>query len=332
MFIHRRKGWEIPASRITPEDFVLNRRRLLGAGAVGAGSLALQGQGWFGLGGGKQDLPDFSAGDPSLPLYPAGRSMRYRVVDRALTDEKVAVTYNNFYEFGSSKNIWQAAQKLPIRPWEVRIDGMVEQERTVAIDDLLKAIALEERVYRFRCVEAWAMTVPWTGIPMRRFVEFAKPLSSAKYIRMETFRNPEVASGQRAGWYPWPYVEGLALDEATNDLSLLATGVYGKPLPRQMGAPIRLVVPWKYGFKNVKSIVRFTFTDQRPKSFWEGLQAAEYGFWANVNPKVAHPRWSQATEELIGEGGNRVPTMLFNGYADFVADLYTAREGEKLWM
>ena len=287
MFIHRRKGWEIPASRITPEDFVLNRRRLLGAGAVGAGSLALQGQGWFGLGGGKQELPDFSAGDPSLPLYPAGRSMRYRVVERALTDEKVAVTYNNFYEFGSSKNIWQAAQKLPIRPWEVRIDGMVEQERTVAIDDLLKAIALEERVYRFRCVEAWAMTVPWTGIPMRRFVEFAKPLSSAKYIRMETFRNPEVASGQRAGWYPWPYV---------------------------------------------KSIVRFTFTDQRPKSFWEELQGAEYGFWANVNPKVAHPRWSQATEELIGEGGNRVPTQLFNGYADFVADLYTAREGEKLWM
>jgi sulfoxide reductase catalytic subunit YedY len=219
-----------------------------------------------------------------------------------------------------------------LRPWEVRIDGMVEQERTVAIDDLLKAIALEERVYRFRCVEAWAMTVPWTGIPMRRFVEFAKPLSSAKYIRMETFRNPEVASGQRAGWYPWPYVEGLALDEATNELSLLATGVYGKPLPRQMGAPIRLVVPWKYGFKNVKSIVRFTFTDQRPKSFWEELQGAEYGFWANVNPKVAHPRWSQATEELIGEGGNRVPTQLFNGYADFVADLYTAREGEKLWM
>ncbi|MFM8989297.1 MAG: protein-methionine-sulfoxide reductase catalytic subunit MsrP [Alphaproteobacteria bacterium] len=331
MFIHRRKGWEIPASLVTPEDFVLNRRRLLGAGAVAAGSLALQGQGWFGLGG-EQKLPDFSAGDPSLPLYPAGRSMRYRVVERASTDEKVAVTYNNFYEFGSSKNIWQAAQKLPIRPWEIRIDGMVEQERTVAIDDLLKAIALEERVYRFRCVEAWAMTVPWTGMPMRRFVEFAKPLASAKYIRMETFRNPEVASGQRAGWYPWPYVEGLALDEATNELSMLATGVYGKPLPRQMGAPIRLVVPWKYGFKNVKSIVRFTFTDQRPKSFWEELQAAEYGFWANVNPAVAHPRWSQATEELIGEGGKRVPTQLFNGYAEFVAGLYTAREGEKLWM
>jgi sulfoxide reductase catalytic subunit YedY len=330
MFIHRRKGWEIPASRITPEDFVLNRRRLLGAGAVATGSLALQGQGWFGLGGGKQELPDFSAGDPSLPLYPAGRSMRYRVNERALTEEKVAVTYNNFYEFGSSKNIWQAAQKLPIRPWEVRIDGMVEQERTVAIDDLLKAIALEERVYRFRCVEAWAMTVPWTGIPMRRFVEFAKPLSSAKYIRMETFRNPEVASGQRAGWYPWPYVEGLALDEATNELSLLATGVYGKPLPRQMGAPIRLVVPWKYGFKNVKSIVRFTFTDQRPKSFWEVLQAAEYGFWANVNPEVSHPRWSQATEEVLGEG-RRIPTQLFNGYGAYVADLYKGLEKERLW-
>ena len=330
MLIRRRRGWEIPESQVTPEPVFLARRKLLGAGATAIGALALQGQSWFG-GGGDQKLPDFAAGDPSAPLYPVSRSMRYRV-DRDLTEEKVAVTYNNFYEFGSSKNIWQSAQALRIRPWEIRIDGMVEQERTVGIDDLLKALPLEERVYRFRCVEAWAMTVPWTGIPMRRFVEFAKPLSGAKYIRMETFKNPEVASGQRAGWYPWPYVEGLALDEATNELALLGTGVYGKPMPRQMGAPIRLVVPWKYGFKNIKSIVRFTFTDQRPKSFWEELQNAEYGFWANVNPKVPHPRWSQATEELIGQGGKRVPTQLFNGYGEFVADLYTAREKENLWM
>jgi sulfoxide reductase catalytic subunit YedY len=332
MLIRRTRGWEIPESQVTPENAFLARRRLLGAGAAGIGALALQGQSWFGLGGGgEQKLPDFAAGDPSLPLYPAQRSMRYRV-DRDLTEEKNAVTYNNFYEFGSSKNIWQSAQKLPIRPWEIRIDGMVEQPRTVGIDDLLKALPLEERVYRFRCVEAWAMTVPWTGIPMRRFVEFAKPLGGAKYIRMETFKNPEVASGQRASWYPWPYVEGLAIDEATNELALLGTGVYGKPMPRQMGAPIRLVVPWKYGFKNIKSVVRFTFTQERPKSFWEELQAAEYGFWANVNPKVPHPRWSQATEELIGQNGTRVPTQIFNGYADFVADLYTGREAEKLWM
>jgi len=331
MLIRRRRGWEIPESQVTPEPFFLARRRLLGAGATAVGALALQGQSWFNFGGGDQKLPDFAAGDPSLPLYPATRSMRYRV-DRDVTEEKVAVTYNNFYEFGSSKNIWQSAQGLRIRPWEIRIDGMVEQERTVGVDDLLKALPLEERVYRFRCVEAWAMTVPWTGIPMRHFVEFAKPLSGARYIRMETFKNPEIASGQRAGWYPWPYVEGLAIDEAINELALLGTGVYGKPMPRQMGAPIRLVVPWKYGFKNIKSIVRFTFTDQRPKSFWEELQAAEYGFWANVNPKIPHPRWSQATEELIGQGGKRVPTQLFNGYADFVADLYTARDKENLWM
>jgi sulfoxide reductase catalytic subunit YedY len=330
MLIRRKRGWEIPESRVTPEAAFFARRRFLAAGATAVGALALQGQSWFGLGG-EQRLPDFAAGDPSLPLYPVSRSMRYRV-DRELTPERTAVTYNNFYEFGSSKNVWQAAQRLPIRPWEVRIDGMVEQERSVGIDDLLKALPLEERVYRFRCVEAWAMTVPWTGIPMRRFVEYAKPLSGARYIRMETFRNADVASGQRASWYPWPYVEGLAIDEAVNEMSLLGTGVYGKPMPRQMGAPIRLVVPWKYGFKSVKSVVRFTFTDQRPKSFWEELQGAEYGFWANVNPKVAHPRWSQATEELIGENGRRVPTQLFNGYGEFVADLYTSREKESLWM
>jgi sulfoxide reductase catalytic subunit YedY len=331
MFIRRRRGWEIPESQVTPEAQAMNRRKLLGAGAVAVGALALQGQSWFPFGGGEQKLPDFSAGDPSLPLYPVARSMRYRV-DRELTEERIAVTYNNFYEFGSSKNIWQSAQALKIRPWEIRIDGLVEQERTVDIDSLLKAMNLEERVYRFRCVEAWAMTVPWTGFAMKQFVEFARPLGSAKYIRMETFKDPQTASGQRASWYPWPYVEGLAIDEATNELAMLATGVYGKPLPKQMGAPIRLVVPWKYGFKNIKSVVRFTFTDQRPKSFWEEIQGAEYGFWANVNPRVPHPRWSQATEELIGQGGQRVPTQLYNGYGDFVASLYTARENEKLWM
>jgi sulfoxide reductase catalytic subunit YedY len=256
--------------------------------------------------------------------------MRYRV-DRALTDEKISTTYNNFYEFGSSKNIWQAAQKLNIRPWEVRIDGMVEKPRTVGIDDLLKAMKLEERVYRLRCVEAWAMAVPWTGFPMKDFIDFAAPLSSAKYVRMETFMDPAMAPGQKAGWYPWPYVEGLTIDEATNELTLLATGIYGKPMPRQMGAPLRLVVPWKYGFKSVKSIVRFNFTDQRPKTFWEAVQGSEYGFWANVNPKVPHPRWSQATEEVIGANGSRVPTQIFNGYGDFVASLYADRQNERLW-
>jgi sulfoxide reductase catalytic subunit YedY len=169
---------------------------------------------------------------------------------------------------------------------------------------------------------------------MRELLTIARPLAAAKYIRMETFNNPDVASGQRANWYPWPYVEGLTIAEAANELTLLATGVYGKPMPPQMGAPIRLVVPWKYGFKCIKSIVRFEFTAERPKSFWEVIQGQEYGFWANVNPRVPHPRWSQASEELIGTGGKRVPTQLFNGYGEFVASLYTdlEKQGEKLWM
>ena len=328
MLIRRRRGWELPESASTPEALVVGRRRLLGAGLAGAASIGLGG---FTFGGPRQ-LPDFAEGDPSLPLYPVARSMRYRV-EREITQADVVYTHNNFYEFGSSKAVWQAAQKLALRPWEIRIDGMVEQERVVDIDEILKALPLEERVYRHRCVEAWAMTVPWSGIPMRAFVEWCKPLASAKYVRMETFNKPEVATGIRqAPWYPWPYIEGLTIDEATNELALIGTGIYGKPLPKQMGAPIRLVVPWKYGFKSVKSVVRFSFTDQRPKSFWETIQGSEYGFWANVNPKVPHPRWSQATEELIGTGGSRVPTQLYNGYGEFVAELYKSRESEKLWM
>jgi sulfoxide reductase catalytic subunit YedY len=192
-------------------------------------------------------------------------------------------------------------------------------------------MTLEERVYRFRCVEAWAMTVPWTGFSLASLVEWCKPLSSAKYLQMETFQMPNVAPGQRASWYPWPYTEGLALDEATNELAFIATGIYGKPMPRQNGAPLRLVVPWKYGFKSVKSLVKFKFTDQRPKTFWLELGEREYGFWANVNPRVAHPRWSQASEELIGKNGARVPSQLFNGYGEFVASLYENRQNERLW-
>lgn len=175
------------------------------------------------------------------------------------------------------------------------------------------------------------MTVPWAGFPMKRLVDYAKPLGSAKYVVMQTFQNPEIAPGQKQYWYPWPYIEGLTIAEATNELAFMATGIYGKPMPPQNGSPIRLVTPWKYGFKSVKSIVRFTFTDQRPVSFWEEIQGSEYGFWANVNPEVPHPRWSQATEQPLGESG-RIPTELYNGYAEFVADLYTGMEGERLFM
>ena len=177
---------------------------------------------------------------------------------------------------------------------------MVEKPQEIGIDDLIRKMPLEERLYRHRCVEAWSMAIPWSGFPLAKLVELAKPLSSAKYLRMETFLDPEVASGQRQTWYPWPYVEGLTMAEATNELAFLVTGAYGKPVTKQMGAPLRLALPWKYGFKSIKSIMRFSFTDKRPKSFWEALQASEYGFWANVNPEVPHPRWSQATEELIG--------------------------------
>lgn len=336
MAIKRKKGWEIPESAATPEATFFTRRRTVLGGIAGAAAVSA-GAGLWTMAERRpaEATPQLAAAsppaaDPSADLYPAMRNMRYRV-DRPLTDEKVATTYNNFYEFGSSKNIWQAAQKLNIRPWEIKIDGMVEKPRTVGIDDLLKAMTLEERLYRFRCVEAWAMTVPWTGFPMKDLVAYAAPLSSAKYVRMETFMDAAVAPGQKAGWYPWPYVEGLTIDEAANDLTLLATGVYGKPIPRQMGAPLRLVTPWKYGFKSVKSVVRFNFTDQRPKTFWEAIQPSEYGFWANVNPKVSHPRWSQATEEVLGTNGSRVPTQLFNGYGEFVADLYANRQNERLW-
>lgn len=332
MLIKRKRGWEIPEGRATSEEVWLDRRRLLkglaaGPMIVGAASLA----GCMEEAEADQQLAAAPAPDPSAGLYPPKTNMRYRG-DRPMTAEEEATTYNNFYEFGSHKNIWRAAQALPIRPWTVTFDGMVEETRSVAIDDLLAAMGpLEQRVYRHRCVEAWSMTVPWAGFPMKRLVEYAKPLGSAKYVVMQTFQNPEIATGQKQYWYPWPYIDGLTIAEATNELAFMATGIYGKPMPAQNGAPIRLVAPWKYGFKGVKSIVRFTFTEKRPVSFWERLQASEYGFWANVNPQVPHPRWSQATEQPLGQS-ERIPTLLYNGYGEYVADLYKGLEGERLFM
>jgi sulfoxide reductase catalytic subunit YedY len=320
MHVIRRRGWEIPESCATPEHLFFNRRAFLAA--TGAAALSLSPE--LALAQRASDLPD-----PTASLYPVKRNEKY-VLDRPLTDEKINTNYNNFYEFGSSKTIARAAQALKLRPWTIKIDGMVEKEQTIGIDDLLKKVTLEERLYRHRCVEAWSMAIPWSGFQMSQLMEIAKPLSSAKYVRMETFLDKAMAPEQRKTYYPWPYVEGLTIAEAMNELTFMVTGAYGKPVPKQMGAPIRLAVPWKYGFKSVKSIVRFNFTDQRPKSYWEELQASEYGFWANVNPQVAHPRWSQATEEFIGTG-ERKPTQLFNGYGEFVADLYKGLEKERLW-
>ena len=314
MLTRSKRGWELPDSAATPEGVYLNRRALLQAAAaapllVGPFSQAFAQQA--------------SAGG-------ATRNPRY-TLDRPVTGEDYATTYNNFVEFGSQKSIWKAAQKLPLRPWTVTIDGMVEQPATIGIDELLARMPMEERLYRHRCVEAWAMAVPWTGFPLKALVEMARPLGSAKYLVMTTFQKPEVASGQKQFWYPWPYVEGLSMAEATNELAFIATGLYGKPIPPQNGAPLRLAVPWKYGFKSAKSIVRFTFSDQRPRSFWEEIQGSEYGFWANVNPDVPHPRWSQKTERMLGTDERR-PTQIYNGYGEFVAGLYRDMEGEKLFM
>ena len=333
MWIRRKRSWELPESAATPEHLFHSRRAVLAAAAgVAAGSIAgpASAEGLFGkLFGSSEAPPVPSAPDPTADLYPAKRDAAY-TLDRAVTPEDVSSKYNNFYEFGTSKGIWQEAQRLPIRPWEVRIEGLVEEERTVDIDTLIRAMPLEERLYRHRCVEAWSMAVPWTGFSMASLLTYARPLGSAKFVRMETFLDPKVAPGQNQAWYPWPYVEGLTMAEAGNELAFLVTGVYGKPLLKQYGAPLRLAVPWKYGFKSVKSIVRFQFTDEQPKTFWESLAANEYGFWANVNPAVAHPRWSQATEEVIGTG-ERVPTQLFNGYGAEVAALYAGMSGDALY-
>ncbi len=325
MLIKTKRGWELPDSAATPESLYINRRSLVKGLAAGPLIAAMPGL----LLGGRGAVAA-EGDDPTADLYPANRNMRYRV-DRPINAEKDATTYNNYYEFGTSKDVVRPAQRLTIRPWEIKIDGMVEKPFTIAFDDLVRKMPLEERVYRMRCVEAWSMTVPWSGFPMKALVEFAKPTSGAKYVQMKTFQNPKEAEGQRQFFYPWPYVEGLTMAEATNELAFMVTGIYGKPLPKQNGAPLRLAVPWKYGFKSIKSIVSFTFTDKRPVSFWEQIQASEYGFWANVNPQVPHPRWSQATERVLGTN-EMVPTQLYNGYGEFVADLYKGLDNERLYV
>ena len=320
MLVKVKKGWELPESAVTPESVYLNRRAFMATAAAGtiAGGTLL---------GGRTARAEGS--DVWNDLYPVDRNETYQV-DREITPEEDTFTYNNFYEFGSSKQIAVRAQDLQVQPWAITIDGMVEQEITIDADDLIRQMTLEERVYRHRCVEAWSITVPWSGFPLRKLVEFARPLSSARYLQMTTFHDPSVAPGQAQSWYPWPYVEGLTMAEANNELAFMVTGAYGKPLPKQNGSPLRLHAPWKYGFKSVKSIVNFRFTEDRPVSFWEEISSNEYGFWANVNPDVPHPRWSQASERVL-HTGERVPTLLYNGYGEYVADLYAGMEDEDLF-
>ena len=307
MHIMRRRGWELPERLVTPEALMLSRRAAL----AGVGLLAAA-----------PALAQQPATPPVNPKYQAGR---------ALTSEKAATTYNNYYEFSDGKDLWREAQGLKQRPWTIELAGEVKQPRTIGIDDLLKQVQLEERIYRHRCVEAWAMTVPWTGFPLSQLLKIAEPLGSAKYVVFQTLEDSKQMPGLDSPFYPWPYIEGLAIDEAANDMAFISTGMFGKPLPPQNGGPIRLTLPWKYGFKSAKALVKISFSEKRPVNFWQAIQPAEYGFWANVNPAVSHPRWSQAQERLIGTD-QVVPTQIYNGYGEFVASLYTDRKNEKLFM
>ncbi|MBO9473971.1 protein-methionine-sulfoxide reductase catalytic subunit MsrP [Shimia sp. R10_1] len=244
----------------------------------------------------------------------------------------VITQYNNFYEFGTRKeDPARYAGSLTTKPWSIKIDGMVDNPGDYALSDILSKMTIEERIYRFRCVEAWSMVVPWNGFELKDLLDLAGVQSGAKYVAFETLYRPEEMPGQRQPFLEWPYVEGLRLDEANHPLTLMATGIYGKPMPNQNGAPIRLVVPWKYGFKSIKSIVRITLTDKEPPTSWNKSIPSEYGFYSNVNPKVDHPRWSQASERPIGGGffAKRIPTLMFNGYEKEVAGLYEGMDLRK---
>lgn len=264
----------------------------------------------------------------SAPLTPVTKSPFS--TDERQTSKTDATSYNNFYEFGADKNDPAAnAGALTTTPWSVKVDGLVAKPATYALEDILKPVTLEERIYRLRCVEGWSMVIPWIGFPLADLIQRVEPLGSAKYVAFETLVRPDEMSGQRGLFQPlpWPYLEGLRLDEAKHPLTILAVGMYGETLPNQNGAPLRLVVPWKYGFKSIKSIVRISFVEEQPPTSWQTSQPGEYGFFSNVNPEVDHPRWTQATERRIGEGSGlfakRRPTLMFNGYGDEVAHLYT---------
>lgn len=302
----------IPASEITPEDVYLNRRQFLKTmGIVSTGALLAA----CGVRAGENETQATVPPD----LQTSGKTDE---LGDPLNSYQEITNYNNFYEFTTDKvRVAELSKDFKSSPWEVQVYGLVNQPKTYSLDDILKKFSLEERVYRLRCVEAWSMVIPWEGFTLSQLLQDVEPLSSAKYVRFETLLDPQQMPGQKSRLYPWPYQEGLRMDEAMHDLTILATGLYGKPLPPQDGAPIRLVVPWKYGFKSIKSIVKIELVDYQPETLWSTVAPHEYGFYANVNPEVDHPRWSQGSERRIGETGRR-PTLPFNGYAEQVADLY----------
>ncbi len=309
MHILKSRPWNLSEKLATPEHVFLNRRAFMAG--VGAGAL-IAGTG----------------------IAQAAVNPKFADAGRPITPEKSNVNYNNFYEFSLDKNLAAAAQALVTSPWPIVIDGLVDKPMTIDAADLIKKMPLEDRVYRHRCVEAWSMVVPWTGFALKDLLAMVSPKAEAKYVQFETFNNPDMAPGQKPGLfgsYPWPYTEGLTMAEAMNDLAFMPTGAYGKDLPKSMGAPIRLHLPWKYGFKSIKSIVKISLVKDRPMNFWQAIQASEYGFWANVNPEVPHPRWSQAKEQVLGTE-EVLPTKIFNGYGEFVAELYKGLEKEPLYM
>jgi sulfoxide reductase catalytic subunit YedY len=320
MAVDTRKSWQLSERELTSETFFRQRRQLVkSAGLIGlgiaSGLISACGPAGDAVRVGAQEQP--AAAD----LYPARRNPQF-TLDRPVTGEAYAASYNNFYEFSVFKSrVYKNAARLTTHPWRVEIAGLVAKPRLYDIDELVRAMGLEERLYRFRCVEAWAMAVPWSGFPLAALIKKAEPLSAAKFVRFVTFLQPDQATNQTPSYGPWPYAEGLTMAEAMNELTLMATGIYGHPLPKQQGAPLRLVVPWKYGFKSIKSIVKIEFTAERPATFWHSNRPNEYDFTANVDPNTPHPRWSQATEKLI-DTGERRPTLPYNGYGEWVAKLY----------
>jgi sulfoxide reductase catalytic subunit YedY len=289
----------LPSSEITPKELYLSRRDFLkAAGIVGAGALLAA----CAPGAENETIPD---APPDIP----------NTIDDI-------TNYNNYYEFSTNKEaVASLSQEFSTRPWDVEVTGLVNNPKTYAIEDLLKKFPQEERIYRLRCVEAWSMVIPWMGFPLAQLLKEAEPTSDAKFVRFVAVYRPEEMPGLKSPFYDWPYQEGLRLDEAMNNLTLLATGLYGETLPNQSGAPLRLVVPWKYGFKSIKGIVKIELTDKQPNTLWSTASPREYGFYSNVNPNVSHPRWSQSSERRIGELTRR-PTLMFNGYEQQVAYLY----------
>jgi methionine sulfoxide reductase catalytic subunit len=326
------ESWEISENQITSPSLYYNRRSfiktLIGAG-IGASLLPLTGceGGTSGIGKSASALElEKSINLPKIDSFT--QNPNFQQVDRPIVEEKLAAQYNNFYEYGGTKNIWLNAQKLPTENWKVEVTGLVKNSRTYDLEDLKRKFPQEERVYRFRCVEAWSMVLPWIGFPMKALLADVEPTAKAKFVSFTSFYDPEIAKGPgfHLGSLPWPYTEGLRIEEMANDLAFFATGIFGHDLPKQHGAPLRMVTPWKYGFKGAKSIVKIEFLATQPATYWNTLDPNEYKFEANVEPNVPHPRWSQATEKFISTGPGLSweikETLPYNGYGEYVASLY----------